>query len=94
MKFVLSVFIFCFTSNILAQNLVVLDKETQEPVVGAIASNSSGTVSLMTDLEGKLSLNNFKEFDKVIFQHVFYFKISVIKNDIKNVLYLNVNHNI
>ena len=75
-------------SNILAQNLVVLDKETQEPVVGAIASNSSGTVSLMTDLEGKLSLNSFKEFDKVIFQHVFYFKISIIKNDITNVLYL------
>ena len=88
MKFVLSVFIFCFMSNILAQNLVVLDKETQEPVVGAIASNSSGTVSLMTDLEGKLSLNSFKEFDKVIFQHVFYFKISIIKNDITNVLYL------
>ena len=75
-------------SNILAQNLVVLDKETQEPVVGAIASNSSGTVSLMTDLDGKLSLNSFKEFDKVIFQHVFYFKISIIKNDITNVLYL------
>ena len=67
---------------------MVLDKETQEPVVGAIASNSSGTVSLMTDLDGKLSLNSFKEFDKVIFQHVFYFKISIIKNDITNVLYL------
>ena len=47
-------------SNILAQNLVVLDKETQEPVVGAIASNSSGTISLMTDLDGKFSFNSFK----------------------------------
>lgn len=75
-----------FTS--FSQEVIILDKTSGEPIFGVVAYNNSKTKSFMSDLEGKISLNNFSNSEQITFQHISYIKFRSKKNHISRVIYL------
>jgi len=53
-----------------AQNIVVIEKETNEPIGGVAIYNIDKTKSVVTDIDGKASINDFSANETLIFQHL------------------------
>jgi hemoglobin/transferrin/lactoferrin receptor protein len=74
-------FLFPLTT-ILAQNIKVLDKETQEPVSGVAIFNLNKTNTGVTDFDGNVDISNFSDNEKITFQHISHINLSISKNEI------------
>ena len=66
-----------------AQNIVVLNKNTKEPIVGVAIFNTSKSTSVVTDFYGKANLDNFKSAETVNFKHLSYNTFFITKSAIK-----------
>jgi len=88
MKVFITLLLSFFTFYINAQDIIVLDQATNEPISGVVAYNKSKSKSVMSDFDGKISLAGFDTNETIIFQHLSYFNFKTEKNKIKNVVYL------
>jgi len=88
MKRIFTLFLCLFASAIMAQEVLILDKVTNEPIHGVVAYNSSKTKSVMSGLDGKLNLDSFEDSDYIVFQHISYFKLRIKKSNISNIVYI------
>lgn len=78
-----------FTTGIMgAQELVILDQETREPILGVAVYNSSKSKSVISDFDGKVTLDKFEKNDLLIFQHISYINERVFKRNVRDVLFL------
>ena len=95
MKFIkILVICLCVVFSANAQDIKVLDQETQIPVVGVTIYNSKKDKSIITDIDGKASLNQFDSNETIYFQNILYIKYSAKKSSIiknNNVVYLKPN---
>ena len=71
-----------------AQEVIILDETSNEPIVGVAVYNSSKTKSFISDVDGKVSLNLFNDDEKIIFQHLSHFKLTYQKSEVPQVIYL------
>lgn len=79
----------CFIVSVgVAQEVLVLDKNSKEPVAGVVAYNNSKTKSVMSDLTGKLTLDSFEDNEHIVFQHISYYKLRIKKSNISKVVYI------
>ncbi|WP_456439078.1 TonB-dependent receptor [Psychroserpens sp.] len=78
-----------FSAN--GQDIKVLDQETQIPVVGVTIYNTKKDKSIITDIDGKASLDQFESNETIYFQNILYVKYSIKKSSIiknNNIVYL------
>lgn len=80
---------FLFTLGSYAQQIVVADKLTKEPISGSLAFNYTTTKTAVSDLEGRVELKEFQSFEKIFFQHLSYTKVSVKKSAIRDTVFLS-----
>ncbi len=85
--FLLCLFVLsCVVST--AQEVLVLDASSKEPIPGVAVFNSSKTKSTVSSIDGKVDLNGFSENERVIFQHITHIRTVLVKSQIPKVLYL------
>lgn len=65
-----------------AQEIKVLDQETKIPVVGVTIYNSDKDKSVITDIDGKASLDQFDDDELIYFQSILYIQYSTKKASI------------
>ncbi|WP_299382639.1 TonB-dependent receptor [uncultured Lacinutrix sp.] len=84
-KYLLVSFIaFCISSLALAQDITVVNKQTQEPIIGVAIYNKTKSKSVVTDFDGKANLDAFKASEVVYFKHLSFKLFSVKKILIAN----------
>lgn len=88
MKVFITLLLSFFTFYVNAQDIIVFDQATNEPISGVVAYNKSKSKSVMSDFDGKISLAGFDTYETIIFQHLSYFNFKTEKNKINNVVYL------
>jgi len=71
-----------------AQEVTILDQTSHEPIVGVVVYNSSKTKNLISNFEGKVSLDVFNNNEKIIFQHISHVKLTYLKSEIPHIVYL------
>ena len=74
-------FIFSF-SSILAQNIKVLEEESQNPISGVAVFNDNKTTTGVTDFDGNVDISNFSDSEEITFQHISHINLSISKNEI------------
>lgn len=72
------------------QEVTILDETSNKPIVGVTVYNSSKTKNLISNFEGKVSLDVFNNSEKIIFQHISHIKLTYIKSEIPLVVYLKM----
>jgi len=86
----ISTLFLCFLVSIsMAQEVLVLDRSTNDPIAGVVAYNSGKTKSVTSDLDGKLTLDTFSADEQIIVQHISYIKLRIKKSEISGVIYLD-----
>jgi hemoglobin/transferrin/lactoferrin receptor protein len=81
-------YLFFFVTH--AQEVVILDETSKEPIVGVAVYNSSKTKSLISNFEGKVLLDAFAKNEKIFFQHISHFKLTYIKSQVPQIVYLTM----
>ncbi|PTM08245.1 MAG: TonB-dependent receptor [Bacteroidetes bacterium] len=88
MKKIFTFFLCLFAYIVVAQEVTILDKATNEPIAGVVAYNSAKSESVMSDLDGKIYLNGFAINELIVFQHISYIKLRRKKSDILSTIFL------
>ena len=78
------VIIFCISFCTQAQNITVLNKRTQEPIIGVAIYNKSKSKSVITDFNGKAKIDIFKASEVIYFKHLSFNLFSVKKIFVSN----------
>ena len=58
----------CVFGNVLAQDVSVIDNDTQEPISGVTIYNRNKTKSVITNFDGIASLDQFDNSETLFFQ--------------------------
>ena len=69
-------------SSTFAQNIKVLDEETQEPISGVAVFNNDKTTTGVSDFDGNVDISNFSEKEEITFQHISHIKLVLTKEEI------------
>jgi hemoglobin/transferrin/lactoferrin receptor protein len=79
-KFIFLLLSVMYIYSIQAQKVTVLDKSDLQPVSQVTITSHSGTVGVVTDYDGKADISGFTGQDTLIFNHVAYQQVKVMKN--------------
>lgn len=74
--------------NVTAQEVVIIDQTTNDPIAGVVAYNKSKSKSVMSDLDGKIVLDSFGINENIFFQHISYLNFSIKKSKINKIISL------
>ena len=77
-----NLFILLFIQMSFSQTVVVYEGQTNEPIPGVTLYNLDKTKSVITDLNGKASLEVFSSEETIYFQNLLYEKINLKKSEI------------
>jgi len=83
-NFIYTLILVLFLKPICAQTITVLEKSSNEPIPGIALYNLKKTKSLVTDLNGKVSIDIFENNELIFFQNFLYEKLQIIKAEILN----------
>ncbi len=79
----------CFIMfNVTAQEVVIIDQTTNDPIAGVVVYNKSKSKSIMSDLDGKIVLDSFGTNENIFFQHISYLNFSIKKSNINKIINL------
>jgi len=82
---------FCLAFSVVqAQEVTILDATSKEPIVGVVVYNSTKTKNIISNLDGKVLLNIFNTNEKIIFQHLSHIKLTLVKSEISDIIYLKM----
>lgn len=76
--------VFCISFYSQAQDILILNKTTQEPAVGVAIFNKTKSKSVVTDFYGKANLDRFEASEIIYFKHLSYKVFSTKKVLISN----------
>ena len=85
-------FLFFYCIILSAQEVVILDQTSEEPIAGVVVYNSSKTQSTISNINGEVNLDVFQENERIIFQHISHIKVILKKSEITSILYLKPKH--
>ncbi|MRI01420.1 TonB-dependent receptor [Kriegella sp. EG-1] len=75
----------------IAQEITILDSDTNEPVANVAVYNLDHSKTSISDIDGKCNLNVFNSNERIIFKHLSYQERRIVKNTIvrkKQIVYL------
>ena len=78
----LFIFYLLFSSSIFAQEVQVLEKETQLPISGVVIFNPENSKIVITDFDGFANLSIFRKTEKITFQHISHNDKTSLKSEI------------
>lgn len=84
---ILGILFHLFVLGIQAQNVQVLSELTKEPIPGVAVFNSEKTKTTISDLDGKVVLNQFAE-ERITFQHISFERHTILKSKIGEIIFL------
>jgi len=73
------ILVFLIFQWIPAQEIIILDAETREPILNVAVFNQDKSKTSLTDFDGKCSLDNFKKNERLSFSHVSYELLKMTK---------------
>ena len=79
---IFSIFLFLFLQAAYTQNITVLEEGSNEPIPGVALYNSKKSKSLVTDINGRVSLDVFKKNEAIYFQSFLFDKRQLKKSEI------------
>lgn len=79
MRIITSLLLFFLILSARAQQVVVLDEVTKQPVFNVAIYNKDRTSSTLTDFDGKADLSVFEENESIFFSHVSHLTFSTTK---------------
>ena len=82
-------FLILFALSSGAQQVVVADEESKEPITGLAVFNSLATKTAVSDFDGRVDIKEFQSFEKIYFGHLSYHKKSIRKSAIKDTVFLS-----
>ena len=83
MKFILLSFLWLlFAQTSHAQEIQVLEKESRIPIPGVTISNETKSITVITDFDGKASLNSFSDSESIYFEDLLHIKLKTNKKTI------------
>ncbi|NRA93018.1 MAG: TonB-dependent receptor plug domain-containing protein, partial [Psychroserpens sp.] len=82
------VFCLCIIGGLQAQNVKILDQSTNEPIPGVTVYNAKKTKSVISNIDGKVSLDQFNSRETIYFQSILYVKVATKKLDIASNQYI------
>ena len=88
--FLLGIWLF-FSTSLNAQNILVLEQDTNLPLAGVLIYNTQKTKTATTDIDGHANIDKFSSDEDIHFQHMFHKKAHFTKSVIlsnKNIVYL------
>ena len=88
--FLLGIWLF-FSTSLQAQNILVLEQDTNLPLAGVLIYNTQKTKTATTDIDGHANIDKFSLDEDIHFQHMFHKKAHFTKSVIlsnKNIVYL------
>ncbi len=74
-----------------AQQITILNQTSKEPIVGVAVYNKQKTKSVVSNLEGQVTLDKFENDEILFFQHISFITISYVKFRIPSTVYLKAN---
>ena len=78
-----------FVLNTSAQQIIVVDESDNKSIPGVAVFNDLKTKTAITDIDGTVNIDKFKEVDKIYFQHLSYHKIAALKTAIQDTIFLS-----
>ncbi|WNH13823.1 TonB-dependent receptor plug domain-containing protein [Thalassobellus suaedae] len=89
-------FLFCFffvAITAQTQNIKVLSKDTNEPIIGVAIYNIDKTKSVITNFLGEANLDEFSNSEIIYFKHLSHILRRIVKTELRplNRVYLNSN---
>ncbi|CAM4067607.1 TonB-dependent receptor [Gillisia hiemivivida] len=90
-----ALFVFLLTfSAIQAQEILILDKDSEKPLVNVAIYNTSKSKNSITNIDGKADISKFSRDETLVFQHVSHLEKRMLKSEIKsNKVYLIEDEN-
>lgn len=88
MKYLSLFFLFFICIFINAQEVVILDETSKEPIAGVAIYNSTKSKSTVSDIDGRAQLDKFSTNEKITFQHISHFTVTIVKSKVPQTLYL------
>ena len=82
-------FFLFFALTSYAQQVVVADEVNKEPIPGSVVYNYLTTKTVISDLDGRVEIKAFRDFEKVYFGHLSYYKTSIRKSEIQDTVFLS-----
>ncbi|WP_370514535.1 TonB-dependent receptor plug domain-containing protein [Formosa sp. L2A11] len=77
--------LFLLSFSIQAQNITILNSQTQEPISGVAVFNIDKTQSEISNIEGVVSLKAFVNNDVLFFKHLSFIEFSIAKSELSNI---------
>ena len=96
MRFFTSLVLFLFCTLSLAQDIVVLDKETGQPIFNVAVFNKEKSKSLLTGFDGEANLQAFGMDEHIFFRHISHLEFQTTRRQIlqkENKVYLSPTKN-
>jgi len=72
-----------------AQQIIVVDEISNEPIPGSVVFNYLTTKSAISDFDGRVEIKEFRDFEKVYFRHLSYHNTSIRKSAIQDTVFLS-----
>jgi len=86
-------FLISFTS-IQSQEILILDKDSEKPLVNVAIYNANKSKNSITNIDGKANISKFSLDEVLIFQHISHLEKRMLKSEIKsNKVYLTEDEN-
>ena len=79
---ILATFLCLFFTFSIAQNIQVVEKDNQEPILGVAIYNNDKTKSGTTDFDGMVNISRFDDDELINFQHLSHSDVSFLKREI------------
>ncbi len=83
MRFLSVIIIFIITFSIKAQQVKVLELESNFPIENVIIYNDSNNTVVYTNKKGISDLSSFKDSDIISFNHIGYYEYEILKRELK-----------
>ena len=91
MRFLILIFMFLISNEIVGQKVILIDIETKNKIANANLSSSMGKGTI-SDKNGLADLNIFRQNDEIIIQHISYTPKKIIKREgLDTIFYLKTN---
>ena len=80
---ILSLLFILFFSEVLSQKITLVDSTSGRPIRGVLVFDSDRTTRAVSNRNGLVNLNNFKDSDSIFFTHIVYERKTLLYNSLK-----------
>ena len=80
---ILSLLFILFFSEVLSQKITLVDSTSGRPIRGVLVFDSERTTRAVSNRNGLVNLNNFKDSDSIFFTHIVYVRKTLLYNSLK-----------